>query len=258
MQYLLRKQIILVGILLSTSLAALAQTDEVYRPYNDERPIYLGFNIGLSSGYLNFDRGLNFTAPQAGQAKWISPVFNKALIMGISGTLRLNNHFLLRANPNILITGSKDIFKYTESPSINDTFKMNVFSTLINLPIALKLESDRYNFFRKPDFMRHYVFAGVKLDYDFSSGQVAKGVNTSTGNRNDYSKLLNGVDYGYEFGMGLSFYFQYATISPEIKFSYGQRDMRDSHPLLTNLDKVSANFVYFTIHVEGESFFLKN
>jgi len=257
MQYLLRKQIILLGTLLSISLAALAQTDEVYRPYNDERPIYLGFNIGLSSGYMNFDRGLNFTVPQAGQAKWISPVFNNALIMGLSGTLRLNNHFLLRANPNILIADNKDIFTFKISNDA-DSFKMNVSSTIVNLPIALKLESDRYNFFRKPDFMRHYVFAGVKLDYDFSSGKFAKGVNTSTGNKNDYPKLLNGVDYGYEFGMGLSFYFQYATISPEIKFSYGQRDMRDSHPLLTSLDKLTSNFVYFTIHVEGESFFLKN
>jgi hypothetical protein len=238
-------------------LAALAQTDEVYRPYNDEKPIYLGFNIGLSSGYLNFDRGLSFTAPQNGQAKWISPVFNKALIMGLSGTLRLSNHFLLRVNPNILITGNKDIFTF-KIPNDTSLFKMNVPSTLVNLLIALKLESDRYNFFRKPDFMRHYVFAGVKFDYDFSSGKDAKGVNTSTGNSDTYPKLLNAADYGYEFGMGLSFYFQYATISPEIKFSYGQRDMRDSHPLLTNLDKVSANFVYFTIHVEGESFFLKN
>ena len=257
MQHLLRKQIILLVALLSISLATLAQTDEVYRPYNDERPIYLGLNIGLTSGYMNFDRGLNFTVPQAGQAKWISPVFNKDLIMGLSGTLRLSNHFLLRANPNILITGNKDIFTF-KIPNDPSLFKMNVASTIVNLPIALKLESDRYNFFKKPDFMRHYVFAGVKFDYDFSSGKDAKGVNTKDGNSSAYPKLLNAADYGYEFGMGLSFYFQYATISPEIKFSYGQRDMRDSHPLLTSLDKLTSNFVYFTIHVEGESFFWKN
>jgi hypothetical protein len=257
MQHLLRKQIILLVALLSIGLAALSQTDEVYRPYNDEKPVYLGLNIGLNSGYMNFDRELNFTVPQNGQARWISPVFNKALIMGLSGTLRLSNHFLLRVNPNILITGNKDIFTF-KIQNDADSFKMNVASTIVNLPIALKLESDRYNFFRKPDFMRHYVFAGVKFDYDFSSGKDAKGVNTKTDNSNAYPKLLNAADYGYEFGMGLSFYFQYATISPEIKFSYGQRDMRDSHPLLTSLDKLTSNFVYFTIHVEGESFFLKN
>ena len=264
MQHLLRKQIILLVALLSIGLAALSQTDEVYRPYNDEKPVYLGLNIGLSSGYMNFDRGLNFTVPKDGQAKWITPVFNNALIMGLSGTLRLSNHFLLRVNPNILITGNKDIFKFKAAGIDTNTYKMNVASTIVNLPIALKLESDRYNFFRKPDFMRHYVFAGVKFDYDFSSGKDAKGVNTSQQDKY-YPKLLNAADYGYEFGMGLSFYFQYATISPEIKFSYGQRDMRDSNILLPNpkkelnfLDKLTSNFVYFTIHVEGESFFLKN
>ncbi|NDH68687.1 MAG: hypothetical protein EBY22_12445 [Gammaproteobacteria bacterium] len=131
-----------------------------------------------------------------------------------------------------------------------------------DIRLALKLESDRYNFFKMPDFMRHYVFAGVKFDYDFSATKDANG--SKNGNLElTYPKLLNAADYGYEFGLGLSFYFPYATVSPEIKFSYGQRDMIYSHnspqtKLLNSLDKLTSNFVYFTIHVEGESFFLKN
>ncbi len=258
MQHLLRKQIILLVALLSIGLAALSQTDEVYRPYNDERPIYLGLNVGLINGYMNFERGNAFLNPSPGDANWISNYkkFNAFWNMGLSANLRLSNHFLLRVNPNLLI-GQKE-FQFTTKPNTIDTFRMKTNASIINLPIALKLESDRYNFFKHPDFMRHYVFAGVKFDYDFSSGKDAKGVNTATGNSNAYPKLLNAADFGYEFGMGLSFYFQYATISPEIKFSYGQRDMRDSHPLLTSLDKLTSNFVYFTSHVEGESFFLKN
>lgn len=259
MQYLLRKQIILLIILISSSFVAYTQSDEVYRPYNDEKPIYLGLNIGLSSSYMNFERGANFPTNQRGS---ISPVFNKALIMGLSGTLRLSDHFLLRVNPNILITGTKDIFTYTIYPK-TDTFTMNVSSTIINLPIALKLESDRYNFFKKPNFMRHYVFGGVKFDYDFTASKEAKGTSTRNGNlENTYPNLINGADFGYECGLGVSFYLPYATISPEIKFSYGQRDMIYSHqsyfPILNSIDKLTSNFVYFTIHVEGESFFLKN
>ena len=259
MQYLLRKQIILLFILLISAFVAYTQSDEVYRPYNDEKPIYLGLNIGLSSGYINFERGASFSTTQG---TTISPIFNKALIMGLSGTLRLSNHFLLRVNPNILITGTKDIFTYKiyRKP---DTYKMNVYSTIINLPIALKLESDRYNFLKKPNFMRHYVFGGLKYDYDFNASNEGKGTSTVNGSlENPYTNLLNAADYGYEFGLGLSFYLPYATISPEIKFSYGQRDMLFSHqtylPVLNSLDKLTSNFVYFTIHVEGESFFLKN
>ena len=264
MQHLLRKQIILLVCLLSISFTSIAQSDEIYRPYNDEKPVYLGLNIGLTSNYMNFERGANFSNPGIDMANWISPAFNKALVMGLSGTLRLNNHFLLRTNPNILITGNKDIFYYKKSNNNLDTFKMSTPSTIINIPIALKLESDRYNFFKLPNFMRHYVFAGVKFDYDFSSSKDANGNNKKNGNlENTYSKLLNAADYGYEFGLGVSFYFPYATISPEIKFSYGQRDMIYSHTsaqtkLLNGLDKLTSNIVYFTIHVEGESFNWKN
>ena len=262
MQYLLWKQIILSVCLLSISFVSIAQSDEVYRPYNDEKPVYLGLNIGLTSSYMHFDRGANFSNPGRDIANWISPIFNKALVMGLSGTLRLNEHFLLRTNPNILITGNKDIFYYKKSNRNLDTSKMSISSTIMNLPIALKLESDRYNFFKMPNFMRHYVFAGVKFDYDFSSSKDANG--TKNGNlEGTYSKLLNAADYGYEFGLGLSFYFPYATISPEIKFSYGQRDLIYAHDspqtkLLNGLDKLTSNFVYFTIHVEGESFYWKN
>jgi hypothetical protein len=263
MQYLLRKQIILLIILISSSFVAYTQSDEVYRPYNDEKPIYLGLNIGLSSSYMNFERGDFFSRPTRNEASWVSPLFNKALIMGLSGTLRLSDHFLLRINPNILITGTKDIFTY-KILNRADTFKMNVSSTIINLPVALKLESDRYNFFKKPNFMRHYVFGGVKFDYDFTASKEAKGTFLRNGNlENTYSNLLNAADFGYEFGLGVSFYLPYATISPEIKFSYGQRDMIYSHqsiqsPILNSIDKLTSNFIYFTIHVEGESFFLKN
>jgi len=261
MQYLLRKQIIVLVGLLSISFASIAQRDEVFRPYNDEKPVYLGLNIGLASSYMNFERGDNFSNPGRDITNWISPIFNKALVMGLSGTLRLNDHFLLRVNPNIIITGTKDIFYYRKNNDTSNS-KMSIPSIIFNIPVALKLESDRYNFFKMPDFMRHYVFAGVKFDYDFSATKDANG--SKNGNLElTYPKLLNAADYGYEFGLGLSFYFPYATVSPEIKFSYGQRDMIYSHnspqtKLLNSLDKLTSNFVYFTIHVEGESFFLKN
>ena len=69
-----------------------------------------------------------------------------------------------------------------------------------------------------------------------------------------YKALLNGTDLGYEFGLGLSFYLRYVTISPEIKFSYGRSNLKNPNTtelLLNNVNKVNANFVYFTIHLEN-------
>ena len=59
---------------------------------------------------------------------------------------------------------------------------------------------------------------------------------------------------GAEIGVGLSFYLRYATISPEVKLSYGLKDLHQlnaSYPLMNTLDKVTSNFVYFTIHIEN-------
>ena len=53
--------------------------------------------------------------------------------------------------------------------------------------------------------------------------------------------------------VGLSFYLRYATISPEVKFSYGLKDLHklsSTYPLMNNLEKVTSNFVYFTLHIE--------
>jgi hypothetical protein len=62
------------------------------------------------------------------------------------------------------------------------------------------------------------------------------------------------MDLGYEFGLGLSFYLRYVTISPEIKFSYGLVNLKNNatpEALMNNIDKINANFIYFTIHLEN-------
>jgi hypothetical protein len=249
MQYLLRKQIIFLFIILSSSFAAYSQNDEVYRPNNDEKHFYNSINIGLVSNYMDFQRGSYFS----NRGNLLYPSFNKAIVMGLSGTYRLNKHFLIRFNPNLLINDAKD-FSYKKSFSDSIVYKMSIPTTILNLPIALKLESDRYDFFKRPDFMRHYVFGGIKLDYDNSASKVVNGTDED-GNKDitTYYNLLNAIDYGYEFGLGLSFYLPYVTVSPEIKFSYGQQDLRKTiYPIFYGLNKLTTNYVFFTMHVEWE------
>jgi hypothetical protein len=52
-------------------------------------------------------------------------------------------------------------------------------------------------------------------------------------------------------GLGVSFYLRYATISPEVKFSYGLRNLNKGDALLSSIRDISSNFVYFTIHIEN-------
>ena len=253
MQHLQRKQIITGVLLLCISFASMAQRGEVYQPFHDELPYYLGMSIGLNNNYLNFSRNIDFIRPNASAVSSIIPISNLALNLGLSGTLRLSTHTLLRLNPTVLIAGSKNLYKFTKRNNPTDTQTMNIASAIINIPLAIKIESDRYNAFHFSDIMRHYVFIGGKVDFDLlgSNRSVILSKNASTSSRMPYNNTLNGLDYGLEMGLGLSFYLQYATISPEVKFSYGLRNLNKGDALLSSIRDVTGNFVYFTIHIEN-------
>jgi len=252
MQHLLRKQIITGALLLCISFASVAQRGEVYQPFHDEKPFYGGYSIGLNNSYLNFNRNIAFTAPATSAVSSINTVNNLALNLGLSGTLRLSKHTLLRLNPTILIIGSKNLYTYTKESTPTEKLTMNKASAIMNIPLALKVESDRYNAFHFTDIMRHYVFIGGKIDYDIigSEKSVIISNSISGSSRSPYNNKLNGVDYGYEMGLGVSFYLPYATISPEVKFSYGVRNLNKGDALLSSIRDITSNFVYFTIHVE--------
>jgi len=253
MQYLLRKQIIIGALLLCSSYASMAQRGDVYQPFHDELPYYLGMSIGVNNSFLNFNRNIDFIVPNAAAVNSINSNSNLALNLGLTGTLRLSRHTLLRLNPTVLIAGSKNLYTFTKTNNLADTQTMNVASAIINIPLAFKVESDRYNAFHFTDIMRHYVFVGGKIDYDLlgSNKSVIMSKANTGSNRLPYNNTLNGFDYGIEMGLGLSFYLQYATISPEVKFSYGLRDLNKGDALLSSIKDITGNFVYFTIHIEN-------
>jgi len=250
MQYLLRKQIIIGVFLLCSSFASLAQRGEVYQPYHDELPFYLGMSIGVNNSFYNFNRNVEFINPVAGSVYEINPRNNLALNLGIIGTFRLTKHSLLRLNPMVLIAGSKNIYNYREvgQPGVKT---MNITPAIFTIPLAFKLESDRYIAFHYNDIMRHYVFIGGKIDYDLLGANKAVVTSNVSSARTLVPYNLRSVDFGYEMGLGLSFYLQYATISPEVKFSYGLKNLNKGDALLSSIRNISDNFVYFTIHIEN-------
>ena len=258
MQYLLRNKISYLVISLCISSAAIAQRDEVFRPNHDELPYYFGISVGLSNYYTSYRLGSKFlTANAASQdamsAIKISPINTIFFNLGLVGTKKISNNIYLRVNPNFLISGNKT-FSFNVKASKDSTQSFSTASTIIQLPIAIKFQSDRYNAFRYANFMRHYLIMGGKFDFDVVSSRSGKINPPVLFTSKNYPSILKGTDFGAEIGVGLSFYLRYATISPEVKFSYGLRDLKKvstTTPLLSNLDKVSANFVYFTIHIEN-------
>lgn len=250
MQYLYRKQIIYLCILICLSVKGLAQGGLVNQQDHDYEKYWFGMSYGYAFSYNQYIRGANFLpgTPSIGQVSSIYYNTNPIIQLGLSGTLRLKNKLLLRTNPTVFI-GEKNIDKFTLITTNGEKQDYVIApSTLLHLPLSLKFESDRYNFLKQADLMRHYILGGVKFDYDFSSGAINYGSSINTASPNIY-KTSN---IGYELGLGVSFFLKYATISPEIKFSKGLTDMRNpATSFFNSLDKTQNNFVSFTIHIEN-------
>jgi hypothetical protein len=170
--------------------------------------------------------------------------------LGLVGTKKITNNIYIRANPNFLISGNKSFnFNIKETPS--STQKFSTLPSIIQLPIAIKFQSDRYNGFRFADFMQHYLIFGGKFDFDLASNRPGKINPKGSFSSTDYPSAYKGTDMGAEIGVGLSFYLRYATISPEVKFSYGLTNNKKDNILFSNIDKIKTNFVFFTILIEN-------
>lgn len=64
---------------------------------------------------------------------------------------------------------------------------------------------------------------------------------------------LQKFDYGYEAGLGFTFFLPFVTLSPEIKISSGLRNIhaRDENLKFSSVfDKLQSRMVLFSINIE--------
>lgn len=211
----------------------------VHRPEHDEWPYYFGLTLGYNSSSLHQVKANRFLADDS--VLVVNPGASGGITLGLLATGRLNEHFQIRANPQLIIGGAK-YFNYTlgsirTGESI--TQRQILPSTLISLPISIKFNSDRIRNFRT------YLLGGFRFDKDLSSNSAAR-------NAEDMIKL-SGNDFAAEIGIGFSFYLPFVTVSPEIKFSYGLRNLHLKDNALkysSVLDKIQSRMISFSIHLE--------
>ncbi len=212
---------------------------EIYRSYRDDLPYYFGLTLGYNTSYLHHTKSANFFASDS--IMYVNPVASGGITMGLLGTLKINDHIELRANPQLIIGGSKYIDYTLKSvkPGEQTQHQQILPSTLVSLPAHFKLNSDRIDNFRL------YILGGVKFDFDLSS-------NSTSRNADDLVKL-NAADFGLEAGLGVNIYLPFVTVSPEIKFSYGISNLHklDNGLKYSNvLDKLRSRMIVFSIHLE--------
>jgi hypothetical protein len=239
MHYLLRKKIIATLGILFCAVSSIYAQREIYRSYRDDLPYYFGLTLGYNTSYLHHTKSASFLASDS--IMYVNPASSGGITMGLLATLKINDHIELRANPQLIIGGSKYIDYTLKSvkPGEQTQHQQILPSTLVSLPAHFKLNSDRIDNFRL------YILGGVKFDFDLSS--------TSTSRNADDLVKLNAADFGLEAGLGVNIYLPFVTVSPEIKFSYGISNLHklDNGLKYSNvLDKLRSRMIVFSIHLE--------
>ena len=239
MHYLLRKQVVLLIIISLFCASQIHAQTEIYRRYHDDLVYYFGLTLGYNTSTLHISKAANFL--QSDSIMSAEPGSSGGIAMGLMATARLSDHFQVRANPQLIIGGSKYIaYTLSKSKPGEALFQNQTLpSTLVSFPIQLKFNSDRIGNFRT------YLMAGLKYDYDLSSNSAARNVE-------DIIKLKPN-DFGFELGLGFNFYLPFVTVSPEIKISNGFTNLHQKDPSLKYsnvLDQILSRMVVFSIHFE--------
>jgi len=183
------------------------------QPFADQKLYHLGFMVGMHaqdlilshSGFVNPDKSVWFAE---------IPSYSPGFSVGIIGDRYINQIMNLRVTPTLYFGQKSFTFK---EQNTGEEFKTSIRSNYLSLPIHMRFSAERLNNFRP------YVLAGGYLSTEIGSPKNAV-IN--------YKK----VDYGIEIGLGCNIYFPFFKLSPELKFSFGLRDLLDKDTELTDQD----------------------
>ena len=198
----------LVLVLISTFVAA--QNRVLHQlPNFDNQEVHWGFYLGLNQRDFK-------VSYQESDFKNTNVTFDNQIgfNVGLIADLRINDHFNLRFEPGL--SSNAGTIHFVDQNHENGLTPTNVFnhesaeitSTYLHAPIIFKASAARLN------NIRPYVLGGVSLDYNFSGSD-----NFSDDNKTGNFRMKK-VNFMYEVGFGMDFYFHYFKFSPSIRGVY--------------------------------------
>lgn len=200
------KYIVLICLIIIYGSNAFAQRQKVRnQPYADQKLFHLGFTVGLSTQDLILSHSGAVTPENN---VWFAeiPSYSPGLSVGIIADRYINQYMNLRIVPTLNFGEKRFVFK--DQKGLHDNFETTIKNNYLSLPIHMRFNSERLN------NIRPYVLAGGYL-------------NTQIGGQKQPVIKLANVDYGIEIGLGCNLYFPLFKLSPELRFSFGLKDLLD-------------------------------
>jgi len=226
--------IALLLALFSGSNTSIAQRNAPNMPEHDSKPYYFGITFGFNYSAFQISQTESFALHDT--FKIVQPGYGPGFNLGIMGNLRLNKLIDIRFIPALVFSEKPirtiDMYGTEEKRSIESIY--------MNLPLQLKIKSDRIHNFR------FYGLAGGKFDYDLAANARSR--------RQDEWLRVSPIDLGIELGVGFEFFYPNFIFSPEIKVSQG---FLNSHyqdtgiPLSNTINGMRTRMFIISIHLEG-------
>ena len=243
MQHLLRNKIniILVALLLLSSAAHAQLGRELYSEDHDDKPFHFGINLGANRSHYNIQHSNRFL--QFDSVNVIESINSSGINLAWLVNMRISDHFDLRTYPVDLVFTEK-AFEYTlitpDKPRGEDTITTKkVQGITLALPLQIKFTSDRIN------NLKVFIMAGGRLDYDLAANAGKK--------HNDDAVTLKALDYAAEMGIGFHIYFPVFVLTPEVKVTYGLKNVLSRNDVLkyaNTIDRLSSRTITFSLTVE--------
>ncbi len=248
------RRLIAFLLILSSASAALAQQN--WGGGVDSDQIHFGFTFQyVSAEYKIYKKdtwrhryresGQIYTDSLMRVSSPVSPGFG----LGFVSDYKLGDHANLRFTPALVFSDRLIDYEFQNGPNTaayfggEPVYQQKVQSTMVDLPLGLKLKSDRRKNFRA------YVLGGVKYSLDIVSKKK-----TDNTDRDITAKLVSNKRniLSYEAGIGLDLYFEFFKLSPELKLSnsFGSVLKPEAHPFSAPLDKLFLRNLQFSLYFE--------
>jgi hypothetical protein len=243
---MIRNRYLLLALMLFFTNCLYAQSVPTWGGGADEKDLSFGFSFGYLTNYFKIDKAPNWQNAYLDNTgvkvtdplKSISSPDAVGFSVGFLTRYRLTEHLEARVTPSLIFADRSVNYTYITDKS---TLK-SVQSTAFDIPLALKIKSDRIGDFRG------YIIGGLKYSQAIG-GRSKADVDAAL-----IDKQLKNIShyFSYDAGLGCDIYFEFFKLSPEIKLSnsFGNVLLHEDHPYASPLNKLTLHSFMFSLYFE--------
>lgn len=243
---MIKRYLFLLALLICSQIV-MAQSVPVWGGGADQKDFSAGFSFSYVSSYYKIDKKPDWRQPyfDASGTKITDELTNissdnaPGFAVGFLGRYSISDHLEARLMPGLIFADRAVKYQYVSGTK--DQTK-SIRATLVDLPLQLKLKSDRIGNYRA------YLIGGLKYS------QALGNKENSDVNAAPTEKLLKTINgyASYEVGLGCDIYFEFFKLSPEIKISnsFGNLLLRENNAFAAPINSLGLHTIMFSLHFE--------